>query len=315
MAFIKDKEFLPEVKNVSDDVYKLLYGIVRLRNEKKIYDTVAIMCRQYPETPLRRAKIMTWKSEVSKSIQKLEALDDSGRLIYIPYFEFVGSVAGILSLFNFTLCVLNEMYELERIPEYRRGTTRDSVLLYYPTQKFVVLLREFGRKCVINKSVEGDVEAAIEKELEERGLIESSNLQVKETYDEIFFEKESNITLSPIQQTNDNDDGEEEGEEGVINKKERTGFVYYALKEYFEEVNSKQWKKDYVFGTLLATASFRITNGVLEPEGEFKTQNNNVYGKYVEDFRKKKLSQKTQAGILRLLNKFLPQKKQPRKTL
>ena len=52
MNYIKDTDFLPRVKDVSNDVYKLLYGVAKLRVETKIYDTITVMCRRYPDTPL-----------------------------------------------------------------------------------------------------------------------------------------------------------------------------------------------------------------------------------------------------------------------
>ena len=61
MSYIKDTDFLPNVKDVSNDVYKLLYGVVKIRVETKIYDMITVMCRRYPDTPLRKAKINAWK--------------------------------------------------------------------------------------------------------------------------------------------------------------------------------------------------------------------------------------------------------------
>lgn len=300
MNYIKDTDFLPRVKDVSNDVYKLLYGVVKLRVETKIYDTITIMCRRYPDTPLRRAKINAWKSATLDTISRLEAHKGEKEQVYIPYFELLCSVESLLSLYRFTLGVLNEMLVLDRTPDYRRGTSKEAIQLFYPIPPFVNILRDFGRKCVKDKQIKGDVEAAIEKELEERGLIESSTMQAADTFDKIFYGGENKPKFSIP------DDDDAPSREEVVDKVVKTGFLYYALKHYFEIVDKKQFNQDYVFGRLLTAATYRIANGIMEPNSEIKETKSNVYYQYANKrFQKGGASKETITRVQELTKRFI----------
>ena len=300
MNYIKDTDFLPNVKDVSNDVYKLLYGVVNVRVETKIYDMITVMCRRYPDTPLRKAKINAWKSATIDTIEKLEAHAKEDSLIYIPYFKLVCSADSILNLFRFTINVLDEMSSLGRIPEYRKGTSKESIQLFFPLPPFKDLLREYGRKCVEDKSVKGDVVAAIEKELEKRGVIESSTLQAAETFDEIFYDrgKKPNISLPEPDDTSN--------KEEVVDMTIKTGFLYYALKHYFEIVDKKSYRREYVFGTLLTSATYRIANGMLEPNSERKPTNDNTFYSYAHNkFQRGEASKAAKENAQKLFKKFI----------
>lgn len=300
MSYIKDTDFLPNVKDVSNDVYKLLYGVVKIRVETKIYDMITVMCRRYPDTPLRKAKINAWKSATSDCIRRLETYVREDRQVYIPYFELLCSVDSLLSLFHFTLGVLNEMLSLDRIPDYRKGTSKEAIQLFYPIPPFVDILRDYGRKCLKDKAINGDVEAAIEMELEKRGLIESSTIQANDTFDKIFYEGASmpKITLPEADDTPDSED--------AVDKVVKTGFLYYALKHYFEIVDKKQFKQEDVFGRILTQATYRIANGVLEPNSEMKETKSNVYYQYANKrFQKEKASTEAKKRAQELYTKFI----------
>ena len=300
MNYIKDTDFLPNVKDVSNDVYRLLYGVVRIRVETKIYDMITVMCRKYPDTPLRKSKINAWKSAVSNTISRLESHAKEDNLVYIPYFELLCSADSLLNLFRFTLCILNEMYTLERIPEYRRGTSKEAIQLFYPIPSFVDILREFGHKCLKDKGIKGDVEAAIEKELEKRGLIESSTMQTTDTFDTIFYEGENKPKISIPEED------EAPYIEDVVDKVVKTGFLYYALKHYFEIVDKKQYNQDYVFGRLLTVATYRIAHGIMEPNSEMKETKSNVYYQYASKrFQKGAASTEAKERAQELYKKFI----------
>lgn len=303
MNYIKDTDFLPNVKDVSNDVYKLLYGVVKIRVETKIYDMITIMCRRYPDTPLRRAKISAWKSAIIDTIKRLEGYAKEDSQVYIPYFELVCSADSLLNLFRFTLDVLNEMEGLDRIPDYRKGTSKEAIQLFFPIPSFSDILREYGRKCLNNKSVQGDVAAAIEKELERRGLIESSTLQTTDTFDKIFYGggKTPKITLPEADDTPD--------VEEVADKTVKTGFLYYALKHYFELVDKKTYTREHVFGRMLISATYRIANGMLDPNSERKAPNGNTYYTYANNkFHKGQASKAAQENAQKLYEKFIESK-------
>lgn len=308
MDYIKDTDFLPNVMDISNDVYKLLYGVPKLFVETKIYDAITLLCRKYSDAPLRNAKINAWISAVKNVIDTLTSLQRAERKqVLIPYFERRCSVDSLINLYRFAEEVLNEMCKLPTIPPYRKGMDREKVQVFFPFGDFIDVMRDFGKKCAKSGEYGNGVEVAIEKELEERGIIESSTPSPAKSYNEIFFKskKTPRFTLPK--------DDEIQEEEVKIDLTAKTGFIYYALEYYFDLVLKKVGgKKD-----VLATATYRIANGALAPNDERrKKASDNTFYRYADDFRKGEASKSANKKARDLYEKFIaPNKKKDAGTL
>ena len=287
--FIKDTDFLPNVKDISNDAYKLLYGVVKLRVERKIYDAITLLCRQYPDEPLRKAKIKSWKSAINGVVSRLEQGRDEGKdQVYVPYYEQLYSVSNLIDLYHFAEDVLTEMEKLHTIPPYRKGMSKEQVQLFFPFGDFDKVMREFGLKCDKSGSYEVCVVEAIEKELEKRGLTASSTLTPAKSYEDIFFGSDN----MPIITTYPRDDGDDNDNED--DKLVKTGFLFNALEDFYKKViNNRGRYKDSENGAemkkLVSITTYRILSGLFDPDnpiaGGDKRTSDNVYYQYANRFR------------------------------
>lgn len=309
--YIKDTDFLPEVKDVSNDVYKLIYGVPKLFVETQIYDAITRLCRAYNDTPLRKAKINAWKSAINGVIERLERKqeDTKNAPVYIPYFERLCSADSLINLYNFAAGVLVEMEKLPRIPNYRQHMDRDKVQCFFPFGSFVEVMREFGAKCAKSCLYGNEVEIAIEKELENRGLIESSTLQATKTFEEIFYGKENQLKIS-VQE----DEGEKEDRDLNLNKITNAGFLYKSLYHYFEEVfydkKIRILKENEVEKELQSRAvgaAMRIACGLFDSEKPIAGVDRAkiIYYVYADKFKKGKCGKETQEQVETLYKRFI----------
>lgn len=309
--YIKDTDFLPEVKDVSNDVYKLIYGVPKLYVETQIYDAITRLCRAYNDTPLRKAKINAWKSAINGVIERLKRKqeDTNNAPVYIPYFERLCSADSLINLYSFAESVLVEMEKLPCIPDYRRYMDRDKVQLFFPFGSFVEVMREFGAKCAKSGLYGKEVEIAIEKELEKRGLIESSTLQAPKSFEEIFYGKENQLRIS-VQE----DEGEKEDKDFNLDKTKKAGFLYKSLYHYFERVFYdkkyrilKDSEVEKELQSLAVGAAMRIACGLFDSETPIAgvDRANIVYYVSADRFRKGKCGKDTQETVEMLYKRFI----------
>ena len=271
MKHITDTDFLPSIREVSVDVYRLVYGVIVLRWEARIYDTLVIMCRKYPDAPLRRAKINAWKSAVEIVIDKLKEANKEECRVYIPYLNLLTTPTNLLNLYGFTLDALTELYRLERI-EYRKGTSKETVQGYYPIPELTELMRSFAAQSKENGDYCEDIDLVIESELAKRGLVESSSPKPSQSYQEIFFSEGKVPTFTPP------DIHMEREEDKTPDLLIKTGFLYYALKGYLEEAYKSRSQKEYVIDTLLKRATVRIASGLFNPNEPIKGHTSEISG-------------------------------------
>ena len=312
--FIKDTDFLPNAKDVSKDVFELLYGVVKLRVETRIYDAITLLCRRYPDAPLRNAKISAWKSAIKKVIEKLECLrGEEQEQVYIPYFELLCSIDRLINLYSFAEGVLIEMNSLSVIPPYRKGMSNEKVQLFFPFGNLVDVMRKFGKKCAETGLYDDCVEIAIEKELEDRGLIESSTLESDKTYDDIFF---GGVNLPKHTVSIEEESVESDSEDDKI---VRAGFLYYALEDFYKKIINnrglyKSSESTAAMKTAVCLATYRIASGLFEPDKPIKggneTTSKRVFYTYANGFRNgKPLSEDSKKRIETLLDDFISKKK------
>lgn len=286
MKYIKDTDFLPDVKSVSRDVYRLTYGVVKIRVEYKIYDMLVYMCRAYPDTPLRKAKINAWISAVNNVIDKIKVfLDEDEYRAYIPYMGLFCTADNLINLYSFTIQVLNELYTLEKIPEYRKGTTKEVIQHFFPIENLDILMKDFAEKCEESGEYDNEIRIIVDKELERRGIIASSTAAASKTYDELFYGADKLPQFELLQNTEE----EEQHPDNDTNWFVGTGFIYFALKHYLTIAYERKQTKDHIFGTLLNSATYRIASGIFKPNDDIKRQRttDNTFYQYVDKTFKK----------------------------
>lgn len=285
MTYVKDTDFLPDVKNVSQDAYRLTYGIAKIRNERRIYDIIVYLCRAYPDTPLRRAKITAWKSVLEEVAEKIGTFSSSnGDVVYIPYFELVCTPEGLYNLYRFAIDVLNELYSLDKIPNYREvnGANKEGIQLFFPIDKLPDLMHNFARKCRNNNAYGEEIEDIVENELVKRGLVSGSTKKTQKTYEETFFNDDKTIVPSGNGYL-------ETAEDNSPSWYTSIGFIYLALREYFTMAYDRKKTRDYTLGTVLDVATYRIAQGLFkynEPiNGEKRTTSKQSFYSMVRSFK------------------------------
>lgn len=304
MNYIKDTDFLPDVRNVSQDVYRLTYGIAKIRNEKRIYDIIVYSCRAYLDTPLRRAKINAWKSALKDVADKLGLLSKTpDTVVCIPYFELVCTPEGLYNLYLFALGVLNELYSLEGIPKYREKSGKEAIQLFFPIANLADTMRAFGRKCKQANKFEEDIEDIIENELIKRGLSSASTKKTSADYDDLFFNEENSTQISNGETPSD---AEEENE---LSWYDATGFLYLALNKYLSIAYDRALPKEKIFGTILDKATYRIAQGIFKHDepinGEKAITSKNTFYSYVRKFKSEKVDSETRKVAEKRFNDFI----------
>lgn len=264
MNYITDTDFLPDVRDISFDVYQLLYGVVVNCNESKIYDSVISLCRKYREPLIRRAKITSWQLAAQSVIDRLETFDRGEVQVFIPYLNLHCTTTRLRNLYWFEKNVLHEVYGISMEDLIRRNkATADEVSSYYPIPTLQELMRGFVNRCISKGEWGGaDIEPIIENELAQRGLVEhdSSNFEGI-SYKEYFFKGNN---LPKITYEKDEPLSQKNKDEEYVKK---IGFLYYALKHYFKIIKP-QASKDFV-NKKLSDAAVRIGNGLYKPEEFF----------------------------------------------
>lgn len=306
MTYVKDTDFLPDAKNVSQDVYRLTYGIAKIRNERRIYDIIVYLCRAYQDNPLRRAKITAWKSAIQDVIDRMGAFSTAnGDVVYIPYFELVCSPEGLYNLYCFALDVLNELYHLEKIPNYRDKAPKETVQLYFPIGGLPDIMREFARKCKDNNEFGEEIEAIIENELVKRGLVATSTKKTNKTYEEIFY-TDSKIAIS-------NAKGIFEEPEENTSWYSSIGFIYLALKEYFTMAYDRKKTREKTLGTMLDIATYRIAQGLFKKDkpinGEKRTTSKQSFYSMVRAFKEEAESSEARKEAEKRFKDFISDRK------
>ena len=283
MKYITDTDFLPDVRDVSYDVYQLLYGVIVNRTETKIYDTLVIMCRKYPDITLRKAKIKSWKSAIDATAEELGRYKASEYQVYIPYAELHCSTESLLNLYRFENNVLDELYAMSEIPPYRKGISKETVQGFYPIPNLVELMRGFGNKCLNDNASGTEISAAIECELARRGLVNDSTILASKTYSDIFFSEE-NIPKINLSLDEDVATSKEDNDDLLV----KTGFLYYALKRYFLDIYKSRSEKEQVVNTALNKATYRIASALYKPSEPVNARGyqaaNNTFYQYVRQY-------------------------------
>ena len=269
MRYITDRDFLPDVKDVSFDVYQLLYGVVYNGREDRIYDSIISLCRKHREPLLRKAKVNAWKTAVQETLSRLRAEEGKEYTeVYIPYLSLHCTIERLVNLYTFALNVLNEVYGVNMEDLKRRNDARASdVKGFYPIPNLADIMVGYAQKCRKDDSLGDAAAVAIEEEIARRGIDSRfSSFTEEDKYKKIFFNADSLPKITYEQQEEESPKKGKSEEYGI-----KSGFLYYALKHYLSAVKPQVSKKQ--LDNLTEQGAFRIAQGLFKPEEPFDTTN------------------------------------------
>ena len=307
MRYITDTDFLPDVRDVSYDVYQLLYGVVVNGIETRIYDTVISLCRKYREPLLRNAKINAWKQAVKGVLTTLseKVEEDKNTEVFIPFVSLHCSVERLANLYTFALNVLNEVYGLDIADLIRRNkASAEEVKEFYPIPRLSDLMQHFADKCRDQNGLGEAAACSVEEEIVRRGFGgNSSSIPTESTYRATFLNEASLPTIAYEQQ--EDESPKKGGSEEYLVK---VGYLYYALKHYLNAVKPQATKDSVRKQT--EQAAIRIAHGLYKPNEYFASTDmgSETFYRYVHFKRFNDVStdagQKNYAEIERLLTKY-----------
>lgn len=281
IQFITEKEFVPDVitrcgtlkSEAEKGLYQIVYGVLQhYMSYDDIYDLVVRICKEQKNEVVKRFKLIEWKAAVNGIISKLEKLEKYGYdvMVYIPFTYYYDSLNGTLSRFEFVRFTIEEILargdsqmEISSSPQYD-----------YPVKALDLLFEDYrfkiGHKYTNDFVYDASyLNTLIHDELIRRGVklvTESHFLKFdSKTYAPIYFDKTFEISPSEyykhpekffdLNRFNDEhkllkvkieeqvaDDLPDNDSEDKANAKEKTGILYYMLKELTQEANEKKWK-------------------------------------------------------------------------
>lgn len=306
MRYITDTDFLPDVKDISFDVYQLLYGVAVNGVETKIYDTVISLCRKYREPLLRNAKINAWKRATNDVISILVGFEDEKDTeVYVPYVSLHCTIPHLINLYRFAFNVLEEVYGLEMKELVRSNNAKpEDVKGFYPIAKMSDLMRIFADKCREDNGLGEQAALAVEEEITRRGFGEQvSSISGENKYQKIFF-KGAVLPKITYEQQDEANSKQDVGEEYMV----KAGYLYYALKHYMAAVKPQATKERVE--KMTEDAVVRIANGLYKPNEPFSAsgKGSDTFYQYVYNRKFNDVSTEAKAKnyneIVRLLRKF-----------
>lgn len=282
MRYITDTDFLPEYRDLHFDSYQLLYGIAINQQEEMIYDTIITLCRKYRESILRKSKVDYWKTLVDRVISRLDYIDDKAEvMVYLPYTQMLCTPERLIQRYIYAKLVLDNVRGLEMNQLTRRGNkSADDIRWFYPIKKLEDLMYDaVPALAELHHKPEPYIRQIVASELHRRGvesLDANPSAEEENMYIKVLLNGKYLKDIQPSMESKD----DKESSLDRHTKLEDVGFVYYALRHYFNKVQQTK-KKD--LEELLRHAVVRIINGLETPDVKLDTQyiSKNTAYKYV----------------------------------
>lgn len=269
---LTDTDFLPQVKNIQIDLYRLLYGVLVNRSEGRIYDIIITLCKGHTEAPLRFAKIEYWISNVKQVIDVLSQYEnDSNYEVYVPYLGLRCDVQKLVQLYSFALCVLEQVKGLKYSDLTRKNnSTLDSIRYFFPTAGIDTLMREsIPMLCKQYPDIlPSMISKAIDRELYRRGFssdAESSSFQGEDLYNNLFLNAAKVPLLPHTIEVENNEEYEYDNKTSLL---KQVGIIYFMIEDYTN--NLRKWNKD-CWEREMNTLVRKIVSGLVEPNKPFNS--------------------------------------------
>lgn len=250
IGVITDTDFLPSLyqRQESEDLYQLVYGILTYHDCDKIYELIAHLVLDQKSDVLMKAKIIRWKTELQRIIQKLKTFGSNKngvkfQVFVFPY-HYSGNIGFTINIFDFAIIVLDEMVQHKRSeiklikPEH----------FHYPIrsmkEQFEMIAeknKELYDNCLKDEMVRRSLLPHSEKTekyeldvynkwlIQKKRNVEESDYTIEEIQDIVDDIKKNNVT-NEVTHTLDILNGGEN-----LSQIAFFGVIFYALKGYIKE--------------------------------------------------------------------------------
>ena len=284
--FITEKEFVPAnishgsgwTNETEKGLYQIVYGVLQhYMTYEDIYDLVVRISKEQENEYVKRFLLQAWLDEVKSIIDRIRKLGvrDNNLIVYIPftyYLDYLNSTLGRFEFVRFTIEEIqskgDSQMEISSSPQYDYpALALDLLIEEYRNEVMGKLSDEEGDKCsyyneliddeLIRRghnltekySFEYDSDTGMVSHTERKKLTElspSKNYKHPEKFFDLnrFNDKHKMLKVEIEEDSDEHHSDNTPG--GKTNAKEKTGILYYMLKELTQETNEKKWKKKAV---------------------------------------------------------------------
>lgn len=305
--YITEKDFVPEYvyqsqkgKNeIERGLYQIVYGVLLNKlNYNSIYDLIVRISKEQKYGVVKRFMLKAWRKEVDAIIKKLNALDikDKKVIVFNPFTHYYKDVPYTKNRFELVIDIIDEILvngdaqmEISKNPKYDYpigcfeqfvGNYRlelEKNLIQENSNKI-----EYYRELIFDEMIRRGTTRLTKAPFWERepktGKLHIVVRQIKIAPSKYYkqpnklfeldnyFEEYKLLKVGMKEETEISNSSN--GSDDKVNDKEKTGILYYMLKELTQETNEKRWKKkaasliSYILSSLKADTVRRYIDQV-----------------------------------------------------
>lgn len=304
---ISETDFLPQVKDIQRDLYQLLYGMLVIRGEGQVYDSIITLCRTHRENVLRQAKINYWKSNVQQVLDKLYGYaDEADCQVYVPYLGLRCDVQKMIHIYSFGLSVLEQasgkpMEELQRRDNKESKDIKDFFPIPYIDDIMFSSIPRLQRQF---PDIDKDrLYKIIDGELIRRRICRktsSSSISGEDLYKNTFLGDESLAQM--VNPSSDDEERTMHKDEDGVSLIMKTGVLYFMLKHFMETARNS--KKQYLDKDI-DKATRLIAFGLFDPFKPYDSSNPSNTSLYQYVYHKKFCNKNTSDEVIKHLKDIL----------
>lgn len=279
--YITEKDFVPEYvyqsqrgKNeIERGLYQIVYGVLHSQmNYNRIYDLIVRISKEQKYGVVKRFMLKAWRKEVDAIIKKLNALDikDKKVIVFNPFTHYYNDVPYTKNRFELVIDIIDEIMvngdaqmEISKKPKYNYpidcfeefiGNYRlelEKQLLNINSDKI-----QYYRELIFDEMIRRGMKTLIEAPFWERDpqtgelhkVVRQTTISPSIYYDQPeklfeldnYFEEYQLLKVRMKVETEIPNSFKDPNDK--TNNKEKTGILYYMLKELTQETNEKRWK-------------------------------------------------------------------------
>ena len=279
--YITEKDFVPEYvyqsqkgKNeIERGLYQIVYGVLLNKlNYNSIYDLIVRISKEQKYGVVKRFMLKAWRKEVDAIIKKLTELDikDKKVIVFNPFTHYYNDVPYTKNRFELVIDIIDEIlvngdaqmeisknnqydYPIDSIEQFV-GNYRlelEKQLLNINSDKI-----QYYRELIFDEMIRRGMKTLIEAPFWERDpqtgelhiVVRQTTISPSIYYDQPeklfeldnYFEEYQLLKVRMKVETEIPNSSKDPNDK--TNNKEKTGILYYMLKELSQETNEKRWK-------------------------------------------------------------------------
>lgn len=279
--YITEKDFVPEYvyqsqkgKNeIERGLYQIVYGVLLNKlNYNSIYDLIVRISKEQKYGVVKRFMLKAWRKEVDAIIKKLTELDikDKKVIVFNPFTHYYNDVPYTKNRFELVIDIIDEILvngdaqmEISKNPQYDYPI--DSIEQFVGNYRLELekqLLNinsdkiQYYRELIFDEMIRRGMKTLIEAPFWERDpqtgelhiVVRQTTISPSIYYDQPeklfeldnYFEEYQLLKVRMKVETEIPNSSKDPNDK--TNNKEKTGILYYMLKELSQETNEKRWK-------------------------------------------------------------------------